>query len=117
QVRGGARLPAQPAAGRRLPVDRLRALHQPRRARRGPTLGSLGGLVQDRVRYPPVTATLAAPAPAPALDGLPLTVGLAGREVLLVGAGPVSARRAQTFLEAGATVRVVAPAISPEMAA
>lgn len=64
-----------------------------------------------------MTATLAAPAPAPALDGLPLTVGLAGREVLLVGAGPVSARRAQTFLEAGATVRVVAPAISPEMAA
>lgn len=64
-----------------------------------------------------MTATLAAPVPAPALDGLPLTVGLAGREVLLVGAGPVSARRAQTFLEAGATVRVVAPAISPEMAA
>ncbi|HJC61025.1 MAG TPA: uroporphyrin-III methyltransferase [Candidatus Dietzia intestinigallinarum] len=64
-----------------------------------------------------MTATLAAPAPAPALDGLPLTVGLAGREVLLVGAGPVSARRAQTFLEAGATVRVVAPAVSPEMAA
>ena len=63
-----------------------------------------------------MTATLTAPAPAPALDGLPLTVGLAGREVLLVGAGPVSARRAQTFLDAGATVRVVAPAISPQMA-
>ncbi|MBB0970559.1 uroporphyrin-III methyltransferase, partial [Dietzia aerolata] len=26
------------------------------------------------------------PAPAPALDGLPLTVGLLGREVLVVGA-------------------------------
>ena len=66
-----------------------------------------------------MTAALTAPAPAsvpaPALDGLPLTVGLAGREVLLVGAGPVSARRAQTFLEAGAVVRVVAPALSSEM--
>lgn len=69
----------------------------------------------DAARVP---AAPAAPAPAaPALDGLPLTVGLAGREVLVVGAGPVSARRAQTFLEAGARVRVVAPAIGPEMAA
>ncbi len=34
-----------------------------------------------------------------------------------MGAGPVSARRARTFLEAGARVRVVAPAIGPEMAA
>lgn len=53
--------------------------------------------------------------PAPTLDGLPLTVGLAGREVLLVGAGPVSARRATTFLEAGALVRVVAPRVDPAM--
>ncbi|MCT1638337.1 NAD(P)-dependent oxidoreductase [Dietzia cinnamea] len=53
---------------------------------------------------------------APTLDGLPLTVGLAGREVLLVGAGPVSARRAATFLEAGAVVRVVAPRVDPAMA-
>ena len=53
---------------------------------------------------------------APTLDGLPLTVGLAGREVLLVGAGPVSARRAATFLEAGALVRVVAPRVDPAMA-
>ena len=60
--------------------------------------------------------TAPAPAPAPALDGLPLTVGLAGREVLLVGAGPVSARRAATFLEAGAHVRVVAPVVDPAMA-
>jgi uroporphyrin-III C-methyltransferase/precorrin-2 dehydrogenase/sirohydrochlorin ferrochelatase len=59
-----------------------------------------------------VTAALA----APTLDGLPLTVGLAGREVLVVGAGPVSARRAGTFLDAGATVRVVAPRVDPAMA-
>lgn len=66
-----------------------------------------------------MTASLVASAPvptvAPALDGLPLTVGLAGREVLLVGAGPVSARRAQTFLEVGANVRVVAPVVAPAM--
>lgn len=58
----------------------------------------------------------AGPSPAPALDGLPLTVGLAGREVLLVGAGPVSVRRAEAFLGAGARVRVVAPRIDPAMA-
>ncbi|HJC29429.1 MAG TPA: uroporphyrin-III methyltransferase [Candidatus Dietzia intestinipullorum] len=67
------------------------------------------------MRYPPVTSALASPAPAPALDGLPLTVGLSAREVLLVGGGPVSARRARTFLEAGALVRVVAPELAPEM--
>ncbi|MCT2272934.1 NAD(P)-dependent oxidoreductase [Dietzia cinnamea] len=63
-----------------------------------------------------LSAPPAGPAPTPALDGLPLTVGLAGREVLLVGAGPVSARRAATFLEAGAVVRVVAPRVDPAMA-
>lgn len=57
----------------------------------------------------------AAPAVRQSLDGLPLTMGLAGREVLLVGAGPVSARRAELFLEAGAHVRVVAPVLAPEM--
>ncbi|MGN0102015.1 MAG: NAD(P)-dependent oxidoreductase [Dietzia sp.] len=61
------------------------------------------------------SATPQAP-PSATLDGLPLTVGLAGREVLLVGAGPVSARRAATFLEAGAVVRVVAPRVDPAMA-
>lgn len=53
---------------------------------------------------------------APTLDGLPLTVGLSAREVLVVGAGPVSVRRAETFLEAGAVVRVVAPRVDPAMA-
>lgn len=63
-----------------------------------------------------MTTALATPVPAPALDGLPLTVGLSGREVLLVGAGPVSARRAEAFLEAGAVVRVVAPVVGAAMA-
>src|SRR5699024_2358349 len=115
RLRGRARLPAQPAARRRLPVDRLRAVHATRRGRRGRARRPLGRLVQDRMRYPPVTSALASPAPAPALDGLPLTVGLSAREVLLVGGGPVSARRARTFLEAGALVRVVAPELAPEM--
>ena len=65
----------------------------------------------------PAAAPAPAPAPAPALDGLPLTVGLAGREVLIVGGGPVSARRAEAFLEAGARVRVVAPRLDPAMVA
>lgn len=65
-----------------------------------------------------VPLTSAAPegtAPAPTVDGLPLTLALTGREVLLVGGGPVSARRAETFLEAGAVVRVIAPVLAPEM--
>src|SRR5699024_9656940 len=111
RLRGRARLPAQPAARRRLPVGRLRAVHATRRGRRGRARRPLGRLVQDRMRYPPVTSALA----SPALDGLPLTVGLSAREVLLVGCGPVSARRARTFLEAGALVRVVAPELAPEM--
>ena len=64
-----------------------------------------------------MTSALSAPtAAAPTLDGLPLTLGLSAREVLLVGAGPVSVRRAETFLEAGALVRVVAPRVDPAMA-
>ncbi|GLB65201.1 hypothetical protein NCCP2495_30810 [Dietzia sp. NCCP-2495] len=66
------------------------------------------------VQAPGSTASPTAAVPQP-LDGLPLTMGLAGREVLLVGAGPVSARRAELFLEAGARVRVVAPTLAPEM--
>lgn len=54
---------------------------------------------------------------SPAPDGLPLTLSLSGREVLLVGAGPVSARRAEMFREAGARVRVVAPELGERMRA
>ncbi|MFN3601878.1 MAG: NAD(P)-dependent oxidoreductase [Dietzia sp.] len=67
------------------------------------------------IAFADATPAAARPA-APALDGLPLTVGLSAREVLLVGAGPVSVRRAETFLEAGALVRVVAPRVDPAMA-
>ena len=42
----------QPAAVRRLPVDRLLAVHAPRGARRGPAQRALGRHRQDRVRDP-----------------------------------------------------------------
>ncbi|MHA3704080.1 uroporphyrinogen-III C-methyltransferase [Jatrophihabitans sp. YIM 134969] len=45
------------------------------------------------------------------MTGLPLFVDLAGRRVLVVGAGPVGARRAHTLVEAGALVEVVAPEV------
>lgn len=40
---------------------------------------------------------------------LPLVLDLTGRLVVLVGGGPVAARRLQTFLDEGAQVRIVAP--------
>lgn len=64
----------------------------------------------------PPAGPVASASPAPLVDGLPLTLDLAGREVLVVGAGSVSARRVRTFLEAGARVTVVAPQIGAEMA-
>ena len=50
-----ARRPGQPARVRRLPLHRLRALHPPRRARRGPAQRPLGRHRQDRVRDPLMT--------------------------------------------------------------
>jgi uroporphyrin-III C-methyltransferase/precorrin-2 dehydrogenase/sirohydrochlorin ferrochelatase len=50
------------------------------------------------------------------VTALPLSVDLAGRLVVVVGAGAVGARRAATLLEAGAVVRVVAPRIGAAMA-
>lgn len=46
-----------------------------------------------------------------------LGVELAGRPVLVVGGGPVAARRAHTLLADGAVVRVVAPELCPDLAA
>ena len=40
---------------------------------------------------------------------LPLALDLAGRLVVAVGGGPVSARRVRALVEEGAVVRVVAP--------
>jgi uroporphyrin-III C-methyltransferase/precorrin-2 dehydrogenase/sirohydrochlorin ferrochelatase len=46
-------------------------------------------------------------------DLLPLFLKLAGRTVVLVGAGPVAAAKLQPLLAAGAAVHVVSPEVSP----
>ena len=48
-------------------------------------------------------------------DLLPLFVNLAGRRVVLVGAGPVAAGKLAQLLAAGADVTVVSPAVHPEI--
>jgi precorrin-2 dehydrogenase/sirohydrochlorin ferrochelatase len=40
---------------------------------------------------------------------------VAGRDVLIVGGGMVAARRAAALLDAGASVRIVSPALAPEL--
>ena len=47
----------------------------------------------------------------------PTFLKLGGRIVLMVGAGPVAAGKLRALLDAGATVKVVAPAVVPEIAA
>jgi uroporphyrin-III C-methyltransferase/precorrin-2 dehydrogenase/sirohydrochlorin ferrochelatase len=47
----------------------------------------------------------------------PLFLKLAGRQVLVVGGGPVALGKVQALLEAGAVVSVVAPEIVPELGA
>jgi uroporphyrin-III C-methyltransferase/precorrin-2 dehydrogenase/sirohydrochlorin ferrochelatase len=47
----------------------------------------------------------------------PLFLKLAGRDVLVVGAGPVGTAKARALVEAGAKVTVVAPTISDELRA
>ncbi|HEX8768810.1 MAG TPA: bifunctional precorrin-2 dehydrogenase/sirohydrochlorin ferrochelatase, partial [Jatrophihabitans sp.] len=51
------------------------------------------------------------------MTGLPILLDLLGRRVVIVGGGAVAARRARTFTEAGAEVVVIAPEVSPELAA
>ncbi len=46
---------------------------------------------------------------------IPLIVDLTGRRCLVVGGGPVATRRAEALLAAGATVRIVAPALTPAL--
>uniref|UniRef100_E6Q6F7 Porphobilinogen deaminase (PBG) (Hydroxymethylbilane synthase) (HMBS) (Pre-uroporphyrinogen synthase) (Modular protein) n=1 Tax=mine drainage metagenome TaxID=410659 RepID=E6Q6F7_9ZZZZ len=48
---------------------------------------------------------------------LPLSLRLAGRLVVLLGAGSVAARKARTFVEAGAKLSVVAPSVGEAMEA
>jgi siroheme synthase-like protein len=50
-------------------------------------------------------------------DFYPVSLNLTGRACLVVGAGPVAARKAAGLLAAGADVTVIAPAIGAAMAA
>lgn len=47
----------------------------------------------------------------------PLTLDLTGRRVVVVGGGPVAARRTAGLLEAGATVDLIAPFVCEDLAA
>ena len=48
-------------------------------------------------------------------DLLPLFLTLAGRDVVLVGGGPVATSKLQALLDAGARVRVVAPVVTADI--
>src|SRR3984885_10371750 len=45
----------------------------------------------------------------------PVSLDVSGRSCLVVGGGPVAARKARTLLECGAAVTVIAPSLSDEM--
>ena len=45
----------------------------------------------------------------------PIILGLSGRRVLVVGGGKVALRKAETLAGAGASVRIVAPELLPEL--
>lgn len=51
------------------------------------------------------------------MGDLPVMLRVSGRLCIIVGGGGVALRRAGSLLEAGARVRVIAPQVSPELAA
>jgi precorrin-2 dehydrogenase/sirohydrochlorin ferrochelatase len=59
----------------------------------------------------------AAPVSAPVFHSpYPVNLDLRGRRVLVVGGGPIAARKVQGLVRAGAVVTVVAPTVVPELA-
>ena len=55
--------------------------------------------------------------PASSTSFYPVSLDVAGRACLVVGAGRVAARKARTLLDCGALVTVIAPSLGPEMQA
>ena len=51
----------------------------------------------------------------PGLTGYPVNLLVAGRRCVVVGAGRIAARKIAALLDAGATVHVVAPDLSPQV--
>jgi precorrin-2 dehydrogenase / sirohydrochlorin ferrochelatase len=45
----------------------------------------------------------------------PLSLDIGGRRCLVVGGGPIAERRVQSLLEAGASVTIVSPALTPTL--
>ncbi len=76
---------------------------------RRPAGRPVGRQRQDRVRHPPGGGT-AVSAPT-----YPLTLDVAGRRAVVVGGGPVAARRASGLVDAGADVVVVAPYVCEDL--
>jgi siroheme synthase-like protein len=55
--------------------------------------------------------------PGAVVNFYPVTLDVSGRPCLVVGGGPVAARKARGLLECGAEVTVVAPSFGPDMEA
>ena len=55
--------------------------------------------------------------PPPPFPSYPVSLDVRDRACLVVGGGPVAARKARSLLECGARLTVIAPEISPAMAA
>jgi siroheme synthase-like protein len=55
--------------------------------------------------------------PGSAVNFYPVTLDISGRPCLVVGGGPVAARKARGLLECGAKVTVIAPSLASDMEA
>jgi siroheme synthase-like protein len=53
--------------------------------------------------------------PGSVVNFYPVTLDISGRPCLVVGGGPVAARKARGLLECGAKVTVIAPSLAPDM--